>query len=279
MSKTESSLVSFDAMNFGSENDLRIALTELKWIKKTEGKLTDHDFETVSQKYKFPISFLKKGLSGFSYPEDFMVSKSKWFPIHYSWRVVEKGLSLSLYKLQFDYLRTKFWSIIFLFALGSVLAQFGYMVQFFYELEWLQLLSLIVVPFVFFFTSTTYEVRNTIANKKMKLDEYSAHLEETGFHWIIASNERFIAGNFKMIAYAGNIVLRKLRVAPPEALFCLFWVKPEKKVPQPNRLLVKLHLIPKRPTSAEKENIPVFYGENVYIEYKKRIEELEKSQK
>jgi len=37
------------------------------------------------------------------------------------------------------------------------------------------------------------------------------------------------------------------------------------------RLLRKLHLIPKSSTS---EKVPVFYGENTYYEYVKRIKEL-----
>jgi len=42
--------VSLDPMKFGSENDLKIALTELRWIKKTKGKLRSNDFKIVSEK-------------------------------------------------------------------------------------------------------------------------------------------------------------------------------------------------------------------------------------
>jgi hypothetical protein len=37
-----------------------------------------------------------------------------------------------------------------------------------------------------------------------------------------------------------------------------------------------LHLLSEKSPSIEKESIPVFYAENPVIEYKKRIEELEK---
>jgi hypothetical protein len=276
MSKMAMSMISFEAMKFGNENDLKIALTELKWIEKTEGKLTNNDFEAVSQKYKFPIGFLKKGLLGFSYPEDYLVSKSKWFPILYSWVVVEQQLSINLFKFQFDHLRTKFWSMIFLAILGSVLVQLGSTLQILFKLDWLQLLSVIVVPFAFFFVSISIELKNTVTNKKIKLDEYSAHLKETGFHRVIVSNERFVTRNFKNIAYAGNIVLKKLQSSPSASLLYVGWREEERTPSRSNRLLVKLRLLPKRSASVEKEKIPIFYAENPYIEYRKRIEELEK---
>ena len=45
-----------------------------------------------------------------------------------------------------------------------------------------------------------------------------------------------------------------------------------------SRLLIRLHLLPKPYASGEKEKIPIFYGENPYIEYRKRIGELAEDQ-
>jgi len=98
----ETDQLSFDPMKFGSENDLKTALTELRWRKSTKGKLMKIDFRTVSEKYRFPIGFLKKGLTGLSYPEDWLISKSKWFPIIYNW-VARYTKFLSLKQAYFSF--------------------------------------------------------------------------------------------------------------------------------------------------------------------------------
>jgi len=268
--------ISFDAMKFGSERDLKIALTELKWIKRNRGKLIKIDFETVSAKYKFPVDFLKEGLKGFSYLEDYMVSKSKWFPIIYSWRDHERELGLNLFKLQIDYVQTLFRFSIFLAILGSVLFQLGFTVQNLLDLDWFRLLSVIILPFTFFFISLYVGLRSNIANKKMKLDEYSAKLKEEGFHRIIAANEKFIREHYRMIYLAGGAFLKNIQKSPPMDFFYIGMKEVEKPIRLSwiGRLLTKLHLLPKRSASIEKEKIPIFYGENPYMEYRKRIEEL-----
>lgn len=43
--------VSLEPMKFGTANEFRIALTELRWIKKDKGKLADNDIATVARKY------------------------------------------------------------------------------------------------------------------------------------------------------------------------------------------------------------------------------------
>jgi hypothetical protein len=73
-------------MKFGSEEDFYVAIAELKWIKSLRGNLKDEDIEQIANKYLFPSDFLKEGLKGLKYPEDFMLSKSKWFPILYTWQ-------------------------------------------------------------------------------------------------------------------------------------------------------------------------------------------------
>lgn len=273
--KKITSEISFDAMKFGSERDLRIALTELKWIKRTKGKLIRSDFETVSNKYKFPINFLKEGLKGFSYPEDYLISKSRWFPILYSWIVQERELGLDLFKFQINYVQTLFRFSMFLVILSMILVQMGFTLQNLLDLDWLQFFSVIIFPFAFFFISLGTELRNGVANKKMQLDEYSAKLKEEGFHRLITNNERFITQHYKMIAYAGGTLLKKMRASPSLSFFYIGTKEEEKpiRLSRLSRLLVKLHLLPKK-SSTEKERIPIFYGENPYIEYIKRIEKL-----
>lgn len=271
--------ISFDAMKFGSERDLWIALTELKWIERTKGKLTKRDFEIVSDKYKFPIDFLRKGLKGFSYPDDHMVSKSKWFPIIYSWRYYERELGLKLFKFQIDYVQTLFRFSLLLYILGIILSQMGLTMQRLLNLDWLQFLSIIIFPFAFFFISLGAELRNSVANKKMQLDEYTARLNGEGFYRIIATNERFIREHYRMIAFAGGTFLKNIQKSPPASFFYIGMTEVEKpiKTSWTNRLLAKLRLLPRQPDFIEKERVPIFYGENPYIEYIKRIEELSES--
>ena len=271
---------SFEAMKFGSERDLRIALTELRWIERTKGKLNERDFRIVSDKYKFPTDFLRKGLKGLSYPNDYLVSKSKWFPILYSWMYHERELGLDLLKFQIDYVQATFRFSLFLVILSVILFQMGFTLQNLLDLNLLQFFSVIILPFAFFFVSLGAELRNSVANKKMKLDEYTAKLKDEGFHRLITNNERFIREHYKMFAYAGGTVLKKMRESPTLSFFHIGTKEEEKTIRLSgfSRLLIRLHLLPKPSASRQKEKIPIFYGENPYIEYRKRIGELAENQ-
>jgi hypothetical protein len=268
--------ISFEAMKFGSENDLEIALTELKWIKSIHGKLTQDDFKTVAEKYEFPIDFLEKELSGPSYPEGRQMSKSKWYTVLYSWRMNERKASLDLYKLQFDYHKTMHRSTIFLGVLGVVLFQAASTLQWYLNLNLLETFSLIIIPFAFFFVSILIEFRNIIAGKKVKVEEYSMHLREKGFGEVVKRNERFIIRNYRLVVFAGGILLRKMQSAPLMDFFQEGFAEQmiQKRLSRINRLLVKLHIVRPKVTF-EKETIPVFYGEDIDAVYRKRIKELE----
>lgn len=265
---------SFDPMKFGLENDLKIALTELRWIRKTRGKLKNSDFNTVSVKYEFPVDFLKRGLKGFSYPEDFLISKSKWFPILYSWLVRDQWYSINLFRLQFDYYRTKFRSILFLGILPALFFYADSTLQMLFKLYLLQRISLVLLPFIFFYISLCIGLRNYIGSKKMKVDEYSTHLEEMGLRYIIANNEKFIQDHYRYVVHASDVLLKKIKSSPLVTLFYLRTAEMEKQPTRFKKLLMKLHLLPKASVSIEKEEIPVFYAENAYIEYMRRIKEL-----
>jgi len=272
--------ISFDAMKFGTERDLRVALTELKWIKKTKGKVTKSDFEIVSEKYRFPTDFLKKGLRGFSFPEDYLISKSRWFPVLYSWTVHRHEHELNLFKFQFDYVQSLFRFSVILMFLGVVLSQLGFTLHNLLDLDWLQFLSAIILPFAFFFISLSAELRNSVADTKMKLDEYTAKLKEAGFYRIITANEKFIREHYRMVALAGGTLLKKMRASPSVSGIYIGTKEEEKplQLSRLSRLLVRLHLLPKPSASVVKEKIPVFYAENPYIEYRKRIGELAEDQ-
>ena len=270
--------ISFGPMKFGSENELNIALTELRWIKNIRGKLRNSDFKTVSEKYRFPIDFLKKGIKGFSYPEDFLISKSKWFPIFYSWVVRERQLSINLLKLQIDYVRTKFRFTLFLCIFGGSSLYASSILQSLFQLDLLQILSLVVIPYILSLIALYAELRNNLASRKMKMDDYTAQLEEMGLRRIITSNEQFIRQYYKYAVYAGGIILEKVQSSPTLTFFYMGTTEKEREKQRTrfNRLLEKLHLLPKPSAPIEREKIPVFYAENPFIEYRKRIEELAK---
>lgn len=270
---------SFDAMKFGSKRDLRLALTELKWIMRTKGKLIKSDFETVSDKYNFPIDFLKGGLKGFSFPEEYRVSKSKWFPIIYSWMYHERELGLNLFKFQIDYVQTLFRFSLFFAILGMILVQMGFTLQHLLDLDWLQFLSIIIFPFAFFIISLGAELRNGLSNKKMRLDEYTAKLKREGYQEMIAANEKFIREHYRMIAYAGGTFLKNIQKSLSPSFFYVGMTEVEKpiKITWISRLLARLRLLPRQAASSEKERIPIFYGENPYAAYRKRIEEISES--
>lgn len=237
--------ISFEAMKFGSENDLKIALTELKWIKSIHGKLTQDDFKTVAEKYRFPTDFLEKAVSGLSYPDDYQISKSKWYTVLYSWTLNKRELSLRLYELQIDYHKALHRSTIFLGILGVVLLQLGSTLDSFLKLDTLQLLSIIVVPFALFFISMLIELRNIVSDKRNNVEEFTAHLKEKGFEEIVTTNERFIKQNYRFVVFAGDVLLQKLRLGPSMAFFYAGFTeeKVQKRLGRVSRLLIKLHII------------------------------------
>jgi|SRR5271157_2538402 len=268
--------LSFDPMKFGSESDLRVALTELRLIEKSIGRISENDFLSVSQKYLFPIDFLKKGLEGFSYPQDWQISKSKWFAILFSWIVKDKEKSLNLFRLQFAYVRAR--SLATYFVGFSIVALFyvDYTLPVFVHVDLLQRLLGEIIPFVLFIVSFGAGFWIYLNDKKAKIDEYSEKLRETGLGYIVENNEKFISQNYLKVVHAGNILLRKFE--EPNALtgFHVETREMETKPSSRTELLCRLHLLPKSFAATKKEQVPVFYVENPYVEYQKRIEELSK---
>jgi hypothetical protein len=268
--------ISFDAMRFGSENDLKIALTELKWTEKSNGHISENDFLLVSQKYLFPIDFLKKGLEGFSYPQDSLISKSRWFTILFSWTVRDRDCSLDLFRLQFAYVRAR---SIATYAVGfSIVALFyvDYILPFFVHIDSLQRLYGEILPFVFFIVSLGIGLIPYLNDKKTKADEYSQQLRETGLGYIVESNEKFINRNYLKVVVAGNILLRKFEEPNTVIGFPIGTKEMDTEPSRRTKLLCRLHLLPKSYADSKKEMVPVFYAENAYVEYQKRIEELSK---
>ncbi len=254
-------------MKFGSERDFKTAVDELKWLRKDKGALIENDFAVVSQKYNFPADFLKVGLDGLSHPNDYLTSKSRWYPIVYSWIKQEKQYSLNLFKLQFDYIQSKYYATVSLGTIGFLLLFISLFAQDLlpFPLTWSISIALTLI----------IAVAGILLNKKRRRDDYSDTLQGMGFQRIIDSNNDFITQNYKSVMYVGNMMLRKMMESPlliaiPQGVK---EVEEEKKPTKFGRLLGKVHLRSKE-TKKEKIRIPVFYVENVDIEYEKRIKEL-----
>jgi len=271
--------ISFDAMKFGSESDLKIALTELKLIEKSNGRISENDFLSVSQKYLFPIDFLKKGLKGFSYPHDWLISKSKWFAILYSWIVKDKERSLNLFRLQFAYIRARIIAMYVIVILTMALFYVDFTLPFFFRIDLLQRLLGEIFPFVLSIVALMIGFGISLNDKKTKIDEYSEQLREAGLGYIVENNEKFISEHYTKIVWAGNILLRKLEEPNAIVAFHVGTDETDKKPSGWTTLLCRLHLFPKSFAVSRKEKIPVFYVENPYVEYQKRIEELSKENK
>lgn len=201
--------MTFSPMKFGSEEDFKIAINELKWINHTKGKLTKEDFEKVSEKYCFPDDFLKHGIVGLVFPDDYRISKSKWYPIIYSWSVQENEQSNRLYRLQIDYISTKH---SYIFTLTGALGGSELLAAFLWNYFDLGIvnLALLAVSFLLFIAALAFEMRNNLADKKQALQEFRYQLREKGFEKVIESNDRTIRESYKHFASAGKIMQKKL---------------------------------------------------------------------
>ena len=238
--------ISCNPLTFGSRNELRIALTELAWIRKIKKRVSRSDFKLVSEKYRFPTEFLERGFNGFSYPEDFMISKSRWFPVIYSWVINERQQSEKILKLNIDYIQSRRKSIYYLLVLIILFYYVFIQLQATLKLDFIQLLLQLAIPFVLFLIPLFAQVRTDIIDKKMKLEECSSHLIEIGSGHIVDSNKTLIR-QLGWRIYARNI----FDLTQKYKNFTVFTIKSE-----------------------EKTKIPILYGENPDEAYRRRIEEL-----
>lgn len=260
-------------MKFGSENDFNVAITELKWIEKTNGKLADGDIITVSRKYNFPPDFLKEGLKGLSYPWGQLISQSKWYPIFFSWMTRESQYSKDLYRLQIDYHSTRAKaSMIFFLAFFAPLYLATVLVMNL-GLSLLQVVLAVGVPASLGLVGLFFQFRSDVSNKKSKVEEFESNLKRLGLERIVKHNARVIDEHISFAMYAGRVFLQKLNEAPDLSAVPLgieeHEVKP--RLSRIERLLVSLRI--KHRPEPKKEKVPVFYVENPYLEYAKRLQE------
>ncbi len=95
---------------------------------------------------------------------------------------------------------------------------------------------------------------------------------------LIESTEELIRNNMKYILHAGDIFYNKISSAPPMTAINIGMKteEKEKKDSMMKKIFMKIGLLPKTVTEKEQVNVPIFYMENSYLEYEKRIKQLEK---
>lgn len=144
---------------------------------------------------------------------------------------------------------------------------------FYIKIDLIQNLLGLVLPFVLFIIALGVAFGFSLNDKRDKIEEYSQQLRQDGLGYIVQNNQRFVIQNYRAIAFgAGKILLRKLE-EPNTFTFIKVGIYEQDKEPAHQaKLLSRLHLLPKSFAAVKKEKVPAFYGENVYQEYKKRID-------
>jgi hypothetical protein len=211
--------LSLQPMHFGSEEDFKIAVTELKWLDKTFGKIAEKDYEAIANKYNFPVDFLKKGLKeGLKEWDDYKIGKSPWFPILYSWKAQGKEASDRLIRLQIDYLYTKARrQRTFVFSLAVCLWITVFLRSVIY-LDYLQL-SLLIVTFGIFIFGLWFQLMDPVSEKKLKLDNYKRYLKQKGLIETLKSGEDYAKQQRNVVGFAGNVLIKKLESAIEMSVF------------------------------------------------------------
>lgn len=215
--------LSLAPMRFGSREDFKTAITELKWIIKTSGKVSRGDFEAVSTKYNFPTDFLKAGLKtglkGFmSDANDYRISTSKWFPIIFSWDCQRKEVSDELFRLHVDFLSSRYSvirTIVLLIGMFQVLVIFLWN---YLALDSLNL-TLLVVSFALFIISLFFQMWDSVSAKNIGLEKYRHHLRQNGLGDLIEEDNRFVRDHYKSVLYASKILKKKLEEALQISVF------------------------------------------------------------
>lgn len=200
--------LSYDPMKFGSEEEFQTAVTELKWIQQNR-RLTNGDFETLSSKYNFPQDFLRAGLKGLKYPEDFRVSTSKWFPIIFSWNVQREEASNRLQRLYIDFLHTRY-KRRRTFMLSVSLSVLSIYLLVYYFSPTALTVAVLMLTFGTFLGSLYYQLMDPVSDIKKDIENYEHSLKQRGL-WKIVESAREYAKTYKnQIEIVGNVLKQKL---------------------------------------------------------------------
>jgi len=276
--------MSAEPMKFGTEKEFEIALTELRWVEKTRGSLSESDFQIAAQKYSFPADFLKDGLKGLQFPRDYMISQSKWFPIIYVWNKHFRVLLFEYFRLTVNYV---WWSAVFLgvvvdipllgLFVAQILLAFGFVLQ--NVLLWVTPTTVtLTVSISLWFASKRSDARS-------KWEQFTARFESEVprrdiFLMTVFATKRFINKNPIM---AKILAGKNLADFVPMNLFQVIDIE----VPQQRkesklgkiRALLSVLLPLLKEQEPQSKIIPVYVAENPDLEYSKRIKSILDSSK
>jgi len=239
----EETSISFLPLQFGSRATFQKALTELRYLKKVHGKLERNDFEQVAAKYKFPVDFLNEGLKGLSFPDDLMISKSKWFPILYRWAVDNENAIRKLTILTSQYLRAHFLRAFAPIYALMVFYSIGYGLQVFAHQTPVELFSVLILPAILFIIPLFWEFHVRVVKSKKELEDHKVTMEEEEMTDSILSFEQFTRKHYMLVLFAGHVLASK----PLINFFKMGIVKTKNGV------------------------LPTFYAENPHLDYRTRL--------
>jgi hypothetical protein len=230
-------------LEFGSRATFQKALTELRYLEKMHGKLRKNDFNQVAEKYKFPIDFLNQGLKGLSFPDDLMISKSKWFPILYRWAVDNENAIRRLTILTTQYLRACFlrilapvYATIAFFLMGVGL----YVVA---RLTFLEIFLVLILPAILFIIPLFWEFHMRVVQCQKELEDHKAIMKDEGMTDVVLRFAQFAIKHTPMVLFAGHVLASK-----------------------PLLNFFKMGIVKTKDGA-----LPAFYAENPHLDYRTRL--------
>lgn len=247
MEKVENTAIK-SPIKFGSEVDFKLAIQELKWLKSTKHRITNNDYKIISEKYVLPINFLKKGISGLNFPEDFRMLNSKWFPIFYSWTIQNHDRFVNLLRVRIDFEKSHAVSRMIPIIIVIIFGGFAWIL---FKNNPTELLEVFVLGIILASIGLYVEYSNNAKGKKVDLDEYKRQLGNEGRENLINEVDKYIRNYGKYLVFAEDIMFRKIEEAKKLQLFPMGTKKDE-----------------------EGNEIPIFYSEDIERIYYERMKTI-----
>ena len=268
------SKITFAPLRFGTYEDFMKSLTELQYLKNIKGKLKQNDFYYVSAKYHFPPEFLKQGLNGLSFPNDYTISHSKWFPILYQWSVSMEKANRELILLTTRYLRARFSSMMIIVFLSLIMLDIGLYTYLFEKQNALGIFSWLLLPLFLLTLQLSWEFYVKIGETRRTLDNHIETMIEEGMKNDVKTLMGFVNKNYKMVLFAGHILASKPLTHSYFLGMTKFKKPKDMKIGKLQKFLVALHLLPKPVEIQGEETIPVFFRENPHHAYVECLSKL-----
>ena len=243
-------------LKFGSEQDFKRAIIELEWIRGRR-KLRREDFQEVSCKYRLPVDFLKKSLQGLDL-DDYIIFRSEWFPIMYSWKFEADNTNRNFVKLCVDHVRSRYFSKRFLVYTVALLSYFSFYLVLFLNKTIEDVAFTLIFPVLLFAVEIFIELKARVAERRSKRDEFARQMIFRGFGQNVESTIAFVEKQWKTAVFAPYKLINAstLLFFPLEKLKGKDFQEARKRIPK------------------EFKHYPHFLGEDAHQSYEKRIDNL-----